>query len=264
MDIGVFPDSIEYWGPNGMVFFRNVQLRWTPVEKGDSNVQIALERPGASADGGVYADRIELATIVPQFKWPDLSGHVKYAGPWGYVQAAGIVRKMAWVDTSKGPFNLSGSAVGAGANLSSNLKITKNDMGKFSVAYGHGVENYMNDAPVDVGVKNNFANPITPIKGVPLPVFGLVAFVDHKWSSRYFTSAGYSMLNITNSNAQTPSDFHRGQYGLANLLYRPVPTVTMGGEFRFGQRQNVSNGYTFNDYRLQFSFRYDWAKGFEF
>jgi hypothetical protein len=264
MDINVFPDSIEYWGPNGMVFFRNIQLRWTPVEKGDSNVQIALERPGASADGGAYANRIELSNVVPHFQWPDLSGHVKYARPWGYVQAAGIVRKMAWVDTGTGPLNLSGSAVGAGVDLSSNLKITKNDTGKFSAAYGHGIENYMNDAPVDVGVKNNFGNPITPIKGVPLPVFGLVAFVDHKWSDRYFTSAGYSMLNITNSNAQTPSDFHRGQYGLANLLYRPVPTVTMGGEFQFGQRQNISNGYTFNDYRLQFSFRYDWAKGFEF
>ena len=30
MDPDVFPNSIEYWGPNGMVFFRNVQLRWTP------------------------------------------------------------------------------------------------------------------------------------------------------------------------------------------------------------------------------------------
>jgi hypothetical protein len=38
----------------------------------------------------------------------------------------------------------------------------------------------------------------------------------------------------------------------------------MGGEFQFGERQNVSNGYTYNDYSIQFSFRYDWAKGFEF
>jgi hypothetical protein len=49
MDIDVFPNSLEYWGPNGMVFFRNVQVRWTPIQ-GASNVVIALERPGASAD----------------------------------------------------------------------------------------------------------------------------------------------------------------------------------------------------------------------
>ena len=61
MDPDVFPNSIEYWGPNGMVFFRNVQVRWTPWQKGDSNFMVALERPGASADQGVYAGRIELA-----------------------------------------------------------------------------------------------------------------------------------------------------------------------------------------------------------
>ena len=28
MDPDVFPNSVEYWGPTGMVFFRNVQFRW--------------------------------------------------------------------------------------------------------------------------------------------------------------------------------------------------------------------------------------------
>ena len=49
MDVDVFPNSLEYWGPNGMVFFRNVQLRWMPIQ-GDTRMTIALERPGASAD----------------------------------------------------------------------------------------------------------------------------------------------------------------------------------------------------------------------
>ena len=35
MDPDVFPNSLEYWGPTGMVFFRNVQVRWMPI-KGDS------------------------------------------------------------------------------------------------------------------------------------------------------------------------------------------------------------------------------------
>ena len=61
MDPDVFPNSVEYWGPTGMVFFRNVQARWTPWQNGDSNFMVALERPGASADQGEYAGRIELA-----------------------------------------------------------------------------------------------------------------------------------------------------------------------------------------------------------
>lgn len=263
MDIDVFPNSLEYWGPNGMVFFRNVQVRWTPIQ-GASNVVIALERPGASADQGVYADRVELQDIAPQFKWPDLSGHARLAREWGYVQVGAIVRKIAWVDTSKtSPFNFSGTAIGWGVNVSSNVNFTKNNIGRFQVVYGHAIENYMNDAPVDIGAQHNPTNPLTPVRGVPLPVLGVVAFLDHNWSERFSTSVGYSLVNIDNSNAQDPSDFHQGQYALGNLLFHPVKQVTMGGEFQWGRRVNFTDGFNYNDYKMQFSFRYDWSKGFE-
>jgi hypothetical protein len=176
-----------------------------------------------------------------------------------------MLRKIAWVDF-KDPlgFNFSGTATGWGVNVSSNLKFTQKDTGRFSVVYGEGVENYMNDAPIDIGVKHNLTNPISPIKGVPLPLLGVVSFLDHNWSDRFSTAIGYSMLNIDNSNAEKPSDFHQGHYALTNLLYHPVKPVTIGGEFQFGRRVNFSDGFNVNDYKVQFSFRYDWAKGFEF
>ncbi len=77
MDPDVFPNSLEYWGPTGMVFFRNVQLRWTP-KQGEHTVMLALERPGASGDQGIYADRVELTDITPRFPLPDFSGAYKY------------------------------------------------------------------------------------------------------------------------------------------------------------------------------------------
>jgi DcaP outer membrane protein len=263
MDIDVFPNSLEYWGPNGMVFFRNVQVRWTPIQ-GASNVVVALERPGGSADGGIYADRIDLQNISPQFKWPDLTGHARLARNWGYVQVAGILRKVAWVDTNGALPNLSGSAIGWGVNLTSNVNFTKKDVGRFEVVYGKAIENYMNDAPVDIGVATNFSNPAIPVKGVSLPVLGVVSFLDHTWSERFSSSIGFSFLNIANSDAMTAASFHQGDYALANLLFHPVKQVTVGGEFQFGRRVNFADGFNVNDYKLQFSFRYDWSKGFEF
>jgi hypothetical protein len=263
MDIDVFPNSLEYWGPNGMVFFRNAQVRWMPVQ-GASNVVVALERPGGSADGGVYADRIELQNIVSQFKWPDLSGHARLARNWGYVQVAGIIRKVAWNDTNPALPNLSGSAIGWGLNLTSNIYFAKKDVGRFEFVYGKAIENYMNDAPVDIGVATNFSNPAVPVKGVALPVLGVVSFLDHTWSERFSTSIGYSFLNISNSDAMTPASFHQGDYALVNLLFHPVKQVTVGSELQFGRRVNFADGFNVNDYKLQFSFRYDWSKGFEF
>ena len=72
MDPDVFPNSLEYWGPTGMVFFRNVHFRWMPV-RGEHSMTLALERPGASGDQGVYADRIELSGITARFPVPDFS-----------------------------------------------------------------------------------------------------------------------------------------------------------------------------------------------
>jgi hypothetical protein len=265
MDINVFPNSIEYWGPNGMVFFRNIQFRWTPVKKEHSSFMIAAERPGASGDQGIYSGRIELSNISPQFILPDLSmqGHVD--GKWGYLQVASMFRRIAWVDnnaTSK--LNLGGSAFGWGINTSSNLKMGEKSTARLQLVYGHGIENYMNDAPIDIGLKNNFSNPVTPVKGVALPVLGAVAFVDHNWSPKFSTAFGGSMVNIWNSNAEAATDLHQGYYALTNLLYNPTKNVMAGGEFQFGRRVNFQNGYNFNDYRVQFSFKYTYGKTFAF
>jgi hypothetical protein len=260
MDPDVFPNSLEYWGPTGMVFFRNIQARWTPWRKGDSDFIIAAERPGASADGGVYKDRIELAGVTPQFILPDISMQGRYAGSKGHVQVAGIVRKMSWEDLNKTPtLDIHGDLWGWGINTSANLKL-KADTGRFQVVYGHGIENYMNDAPVDVGVKDNPGHPTNPVTGEALPVLGIVAFDDHTWNEKFSSTLGYSYENISNTPRQDASAFHQGHYALANLLYYPAKNVMMGGEFQYGRRVNFADGWNYNDYRVQFSFRYNYSK----
>ena len=86
MDIDVFPNSIEYWGPTGMVFFRNVQVRWMPIQ-GDTRLTLALERPGASGDAGVLADRIELQNVKGRSPMPDITGEYRFGGSRGYVRS---------------------------------------------------------------------------------------------------------------------------------------------------------------------------------
>ena len=262
MDPDVFPNSIEYWGPDGMVFFRNVQLRWTPWQDGDSRFAVAIERPGASADGGVYADRIELQDVKARFPLPDFTAQFRYSKGWGHIQLAGIIRKMDWDDLSPGPIiNLTGGATGWGFNLSSNIKIDRH-VARLQVVYGHGMENYMNDAPIDVGIQNNFSSLVQPVIGVPLPCLGIVAFMDFNWSPKWTSTAGYSMVNITNSDAELPSDFHKGQYALANILYYPVPNFFLGPEVQYVKRNNFADGFSSDDVRIQFSAKYSFKHTF--
>jgi hypothetical protein len=125
------------------------------------------------------------------------------------------------------------------------------------VVFGEGIQNYMNDAPVDVGIQNNFSNPVTPVVGKALPLVGIVAFLDLNWYAKWTSTVGYSMLDIDNSNAQSPSAFKKGQYALANLLYYPAKNVFLGPEIQWGKRENFSDGFTSDDFRIQFSAKYN-------
>jgi hypothetical protein len=261
MDIDVFPNSLEYWGPTGMVFFRNVQIRWMPI-MGDTRLTFALERPGASADQGVYSQRVELEGVEARFRLPDFSAEYRYAGKFGYVELAGILRSISWEDNQDDVYELGDKTVGWGLNLSSNLNITKSTVGRFQAVYGKGIQNYMNDAPADIGIKNNFSDPVKPVLGVPLPLLGLVGFVDQQWSNKFSSSVGYSGVFIENSDGQDSTAFKRGHYALANLLYYPAENVMMGIELQYGTRENFLDGWNTDIIKIQFSFRYKFSQIF--
>jgi hypothetical protein len=259
MDIDVFPDILEYWGPTGIVFFRNIQFRYMPV-RGDSRVTIALERPGASHDRDDNDDdRIELRNVVGRFPWPDLSAEGRLARRWGYVELAGILRAIYWDDLLRtDSIDLDGSALGWGLSLSSTLNATQRDRLKLQATYGEAIQNYL-DAPFDIGFESNPGSPTEPLRGVALPVFSMLAFYEHDWSEKFSTTLGYSRIDVDNSDAQSRQAFHSGQYALVNLLYDPVDHLTVGGELQWGRRSNAFDDFEVDDFRLQLSARFDYS-----
>jgi hypothetical protein len=260
MDIDVFPNQLEYWGPTGMVFFRNVQVRYMPVQ-GDSRVTLALERPGATGDRGDFEEdfRFDLANVVGRFPWPDLSAEGRLGRKWGYVELAGILRGIYWDDLlPNDTIDLDGSALGWGVNLTSNIKTSKRNVIKFQLTYGEAIQNYM-DAPFDIGVEYRPFDRRRPVIGVPLPVFSGLLFYDHSWNDKLTTSLGYSALRVTNSRGQSDLAYRSGQYALINLLYNVVPDFLIGGEFQWGHRRNAFDGWGVNDFRLQLTARFDYS-----
>jgi len=258
MDIDIFPNTVEYWGPNGMAFFRNVQFRYMPIQ-GETRLTFALERPGASADQGDYADRLEGADVRPHFPLPDFSFEYRKAGSFGYVELAGIARSMKWedLDDTDG-VDYSGDALGWGLNLTTNLKAGKSDVIRAGIVYGEGVQNYMNDAPADVAIDDEDGTP----EGVAIPMLGISAFVDHTWSEKFSSALGYSMLDIDNQSGQGASSFAKGQYAIFNIMYYPVPNAMAGVEFQWGDRENFEDDWSTDIFKIQFSFKYNFSQSF--
>jgi len=258
-DPDVFPNSLEYWGPTGLPWYRNVQLRYTAYDNVFNNFMVALARPGASGDQGVYSDRIELDGIKPRFPLPDFIAAYKRTGNWGHVRTAGILRRINWDDTRDDAFDLSGDATGWGWNVSSALNVTKSDVLRLMFIVGEGVQNEMNDSPIDIGIENNPGNAVTPVVGQPIPIVAFNIFLDHKYNDQFSSAIGYSWQDNDNTDAQAPDAFRVGHYALGNLLYYPAPNVMFGGELQWGRRENFSDGFHSDGFKLQFSFKYNFS-----
>lgn len=261
MDGDVFPNTMEYWGPTGMVFFRNVQLRYAAMQ-GTNEVFIAIERPGASPDLGPLEGRIELDSVKGRLKLPDFTAHYKRSGDWGHVQIAGMLRFFDWEDIhTTGGYDLSGKATAWGLHLSSVLNLGKKDVFRGAVVYGEGIENTMNDAPTDIGVKAT-GNAAKPLDGKPLPILGITAWLEHSWRPDLMTAIGYSMTDIDNTDLGSPDAYKRGQYAIVNLVYTPFKNALIAAELQYGKRENFSDGFSSDATKIHFAFKYSFSQIF--
>jgi hypothetical protein len=246
MDIDVYPNIIDYWGPAGMIFYRNVQVRWTFLKQGGAKAAVALERPGSAIDSG-QVNVVDIGGVSSWNKYPDLTGQFRMDGDWGHLQAAGILR---WLGYSSPDGSVSGHKTGLGINLSGTVNTGGKDKILAQLAYGQGIANYFNDGGVDLAPRSSAGG------AEALPILGMLLYYDKYWNKKWSSSIGYSETLQDNSGGQTATAFYKGQYFSVNLLHYPAKNVMVGGEFLWG-RLEQNGGAAGTDSRVQFSAKFD-------
>jgi hypothetical protein len=251
MNIDVFPNTIDYWGPSGMVFVRNPQLRVTPWATDGMSVAFSLEAPNSAIDTGKISD------ISPDFgagftgmnRWPDGVASFRMDRDWGHFRAAGILRQVGYQNSLTPDNNPSGTKTGYGLNLSGAFKLFGTDSMTWQLVSGKAIASYMNDGGVDLApgpivLGNTSAEAVQSL--------GWLAYYNHFWSDKWSSTIGFSQHQQDNTDGQTGTAFRRGSYGNLNVLYYPAKNVTTGLEFVYGELEQKS-GASATDYRLQFS-----------
>ena len=261
MDGDVFPNTIDYWGPAGMVFYRNVQIRWTPWDTEDSHFSIALERPGNDIDPGNVRliEGFEDADVRNDEELPDLTAQWRLGADWGHVQVAGILRKVGYeYRADPGDSWQGGSETGWGVNVGATFKTFGSDRAILQVVHGEGIASYMNDGGMDLAPRLVSDDPVA-VTAELVPLTGVVAYYDHYWNEKWSSAIGYSFTEVDNTNFQEPGAFHKGEYASVNLLHYPGRNLMIGGEVLWGQRTN-NDGASDDDIRVQFTVKYSFSR----
>jgi hypothetical protein len=262
MDGDVFPNTIDYWGPAGMVFYRNVQIRYTPFKSEHSHFSIAIERPGNDIDSGNLRliEGFEDVQVQNDETLPDLTAQYRYGGDWGHLQFGGILRKVGF-EVRETPDDRwqSGSETGWGINVGSAINTIGSDKILLQFVYGEGIASYMNDGGMDLAPAASFGETaVTGVEAEAIPLTGVVAYYDHYWTPKWSSSIGYSYTEVDNTNFQAADTFNKGEYASVNLLHYPADNLMFGGEFLYGRRTN-NDGADGDDMRFQFTAKYSFG-----
>ena len=247
MNVDTFPNIIDYWGPNGMVFVRNPQVRYTPIDHDGTKVAFSFEAPNAAIDTG-KASEVDPALAVGVDgwnRWPDFVGKYSLERDWGHFEAAGILRQVGYQTRTTASGDPSGTVTGWGINLNGWFNTIGKDRIVGQLAYGHAIASYMNDGGVDIA-------PNGSLQAEAVPSFGWFAYYDHYWNDQLSSSLGLSSHRQWNTAGQLGNAFKQGNYASANLLWTPIKNVLTGAELLWGKLEQF-NTDSADDVRVQFT-----------
>jgi hypothetical protein len=248
MDISIFPNVVDWWGPSGMIFNRNPQIRYTwSMER--SHFAVALEKPNGSFNVGIFGE------ISPEFgeaaqantPLPDLTMHYRTEHDWGHLQLAGVLRQLEFETRGTPDNEPDEEELGWGLNFTGSFKLFDRDQLKFGLVHGEGIASFFNDGGTNLAPDN--------FKAKAVPHTGVTLYYDRYWSERFSSSIGFSVNDADTQDQQSAGEFDRGTYASTNLLYTPNSALLFGLEFLFGEHEDVA-GRTGRDYRTQFTLKH--------
>ena len=248
MDPDAGPDQIDEQGPNAQVSARNPQFRYSLLVANKTTFSISVEKPTS-----------DVAFTTPEFNAqpnspaPDGTLKIRREMESGHIQLSALFRSVA----AFLPDGRHEAVFGWGFNLAGAQRLWGKDTAVYQIAYGNGIERYINDTSglgIDAAV-SSLQNPHIQA----LPVVATYGALQHFWSERVRSSAFYSFVQVQNTEAQLGATYHQGNYTGGNLIWNPFGSLTVGGEFLYGWRDN-KDGSTGNAPRIQISAKYNFVR----
>src|SRR6516164_10736527 len=248
MDPDGIPDTLDFQGPNGIINLRNPQLRYTFALTSSSTFSVSVEKPSS-----------DVLFTTPQFtsqpNAPSPDGAIRFREEFerGHFQIAAIFRGIA----AFLPNGDTDTVFSWGLNTSLGVKTFGKDNVIFGVAAGHGISRYIHDT-------SGLGIDAEPVSGIhphleATPGFGIDGAYQHFWLKKLRSSAVYSYAAVNNTDLAAGTTYNHATYTAANLIWNPVGSLNVGGEFLYGWKM-LQNGKSANDPRFQFSAKYSFVK----
>ena len=228
-----WPDTVDYEGPNALIFARRPLVHYIYEIDPDWSITFGLEEPSLAVD--TTGDENAASRTAA----PDGGFNIRWTpGELGHMQFSTIFRSLAVRGDDLADHNV----FGWGVNLSALFNITESDLVQFLGVYGEGIGGLGNDSGFD-NTDAAFAGDGTL---VALEYVSALGAYTHKWSPSWRSTATFGWVKVGNTSMQAPEAYHLTYYGSVNLMYQVFKRVMVGVEGLYGFRE-VRNGEDSSD-----------------
>ncbi|HTQ51871.1 MAG TPA: DcaP family trimeric outer membrane transporter [Candidatus Acidoferrales bacterium] len=247
-DPDVWPDTVDYEGPNSAIFARQATVRYM-LPLGDAwQLNFGVQEPSSQIDtaGTTFG-----VTATPVNHLPDGGMNIRWENAkWGHVQLATILRDLGANSTTVGHQNV----LGWGFNLSTSLSVFGHDSVQAQLTGGKGIFNFCNDnftyTNPDGGFNGgdasyNSAGQLRAMVYVA-PMLGYT----HQWSDKWRSTATFGYVNLSNEPDETAAAYHETYYGSLNVVWQIRKRLSIGLEGLYGYKDQ-KNGLYGDVWRIQ-------------
>jgi len=225
-------EIFDFTGPDGLMFSRQIQVRYTTKLTPKGELSVSLENPDAPS---VTLPKDSLAwqkkALLPGF-----TAAYRYRGSKGYLRLAGILSpityEMGYVQRMK-------TLLGFGVNLSGAYYINSRDSFKFQTSYGSGYStNNISlggmgyDAIPDIYKANKLRT---------LPLFNLTFMYEYWWAQTLSSVVYISSSEFFHESFIPSGNLKSFRNAGANIIYHPFNSFRVGFECTYGKAKEYSH-----------------------
>jgi hypothetical protein len=235
-----WPDTVDYEGPNAVIFSRRPVAQYTHAWSDNWNSTFGVEKPDiyVDLDSGPNAGGSTLTRM------PDLGFNTRFekAG-FGHVQFSTMFRDLGAQDLVGEEHHV----FGWGVNLSAGIDLGKRDSLQLLGVYGEGVGGMGNDT--------SFLNSDAAFNAngdlEALPYWsGTIGFT-HRWTEELRSTITYGYVNLDNASGQAATFYHTSHYASANLVWQLRKRLSVGFEGLYGLKEASNGEDSGNHWRVQ-------------
>jgi len=232
-DPDIWPDTVDFEGPNSAIFARRPLLRYQHRIGDEWQLNFGIEQPEAEVDTSSEPEASGRNTA------PDAGFNARWERSGvGHVQFASIFRDIGVRDSTAGNQDV----FGWGLNLSGGFDTIGRDTLQTQLTYGEGLFRYCND-----DFQNNDAAFDSDGNLEAIPYFGGMLGYTHHWNDSFRSTLSYGYVHLDNTASQEGDAYHVTHYGSLNLMWQLRQRLSVGIEqlYGFKEAKDGSDGDVF-------------------